>query len=62
VSIGKTLLGFLFGKDPQIFDDKGRVAHDLPKEKWDAWHKRYMNDPNMNWRNHRGMQAKSKKS
>ena len=59
MGIGRAVMGFLFGKDPEIFDENGQVRHHLPKEKWDAWHKRYMNDPQYNWRNHTGMQAKS---
>ena len=41
----KKILQFLFGKGPEIFDAKNQVKHDLPKEKWDAWQKRYFSDP-----------------
>lgn len=48
---------FLFGKDPDIFDDKGNVVHKFPKRKWDAWIQRMKTDPTYNWRNHKGTQA-----
>ena len=51
------ILDFLFGKDPDIFDDKGNVVHKFPKRKWDAWMSRMKTDPNYNWRNHTGTQA-----
>ncbi len=56
------ILDFLFGKAPQIFDANGDVRHDLPKEKWDAWNKRYFSSQEMNWRNHTGTKAKSQKN
>jgi hypothetical protein len=55
MGIGKSILGFLFGKDPDIFDDQGNVLHKLPKKKWDAWHNRTKLDPQYNWRNHTGV-------
>ena len=48
----------LFGKDPDIFDEKGRVLHKHPKKKWDAWIQRMKTDPAYNWRNHRGTQSR----
>lgn len=51
----KTLGDFLFGKDPDIFDEKGRVMHKFPKKKWEAWNNRIKLDPNYNWRHHTGM-------
>lgn len=48
------ILGFMFGKDPDIFDEKGQVMHKLPKKKWDAWQNRTKLDPQFNWRNHAG--------
>ncbi len=56
------IAGFLFGKDPDIFDDKGNVMHKFPKKKWDAWQNRMKADPNLNWRNHRGMAGHKKNS
>lgn len=49
------ILDFLFGKDPDIFDEKGNVSHKLPKKKWDAWYNRTKTDPQYNWRNHTGV-------
>lgn len=56
------VLGFLFGKDPDIFAPDGSVRHRLPKEKWEAWQNRYLTDPEYNWKNHIGMKAKEKPS
>lgn len=53
------ILDFLFGKSPKIFDEKGRVRHELPKEKWDAWGARYQQGAEYNWRNHTGVRATS---
>ncbi len=55
--IGKMVLDFLFGKDPDIFDEKGNVLHRHPKKKWDLWIHRMKTDPSMNWRNHTGTRA-----
>lgn len=52
---------FFFGKPPQIFDAKGNVRHEFPKEKWDAWNRRYFSSPEMNWRNHTGTKARPHK-
>lgn len=51
----KSILNIVFGKEPEIFDEKGRVSHNLPKKKWEAWHNRTKLDPEYNWRNHTGM-------
>ena len=51
----KPILDFLFGKDPEIFDEKGEVIHKHPKKKWDLWQNRYRNDQSYNWRNHSGL-------
>jgi hypothetical protein len=61
MGIGKAIANFLFGKDPDIFDEKGNVAHRHPKKKWDAWNNRTRTDPANNWRNHTGVTG-SKKS
>jgi hypothetical protein len=53
----KPLLDLLFGKEPDIFDDSGKVLHKHPKKKWDAWQNRIKTDPQYNWRNHTGSQA-----
>lgn len=60
--MAKGLLGFLFGRDPQIFDKDGTVRHNLPKEKWEAWQKRYFSQPEYNWSQHTGMKAKNLRS
>lgn len=55
------VLDFLFGKEPPIFDKDGSVRHDLPKEKWESWHRRYMGGEEYNWRNHTGTRAGARK-
>lgn len=55
------ILDFLFGKDNNIFDQKGQVFHHLPKERWEAWQRRYSSDPEYNWKNHSGMKAKERR-
>ncbi len=55
MSVGQKILDFLFGKDPDIFDEQGNVQHKLSKKKWDAWHQRTKVDPQYNWRNHSGV-------
>jgi len=57
----KSLLNFLFGKSPDIFNEKGEVRHKLPEEKWKAWDDRYHNE-NHNWRKHKGSRVKSRNS
>lgn len=53
----KSLGNFLFGKDPDIFDSKGEVRHNLPESKWKEWDDRLRNNPNYDFRFHKG-QAK----
>jgi hypothetical protein len=48
------VLDFLFGKDPDIFDDKGQVSHQLPPEKWRAWEDRFHENPHYDFRQHVG--------
>ncbi len=55
MSILKKVSQFLFGKDADIFDDKGRVLHKLPKKTWDAWHNRLVKGEEYNWRSHIGV-------
>lgn len=57
MSVLKTIGNFLFGKDPDIFDDKGNVLHKLPKKKWDDWNNRIVKGSEYNWREHKGSQA-----
>ena len=51
------VLEFLFGKNPDIFDEQGRVVHKHPKKKWDAWQNKFKTDAQYNWRNHTGTLA-----
>jgi hypothetical protein len=62
MGILKPVLNFLFGKDPDIFDDKGNVVHRHPKKKWEGWANRIKLDPGYNWRHHTGTQAGDKKN
>ena len=57
MSLIKTVTDFLLGKDPDIFDDKGRVLHKLPKKKWDDWNNRIIKGAEYNWREHTGTHA-----
>ena len=59
MSLLKNIGNFLFGKDPDIFDDKGNVLHKLPKKKWDDWNNRIIKGTDYNWREHKGTQAGS---
>jgi hypothetical protein len=61
MGIFKVIGDFLFGKDPDIFDDNGRISHKLPKKKWDAWQNKTKVDPQYNWRNHTGTLAGRKR-
>ena len=47
----KAVLDFLFGKDPQIFDEKGLVRHKFTDKKWQDWQNRFK-DADYNWREH----------
>lgn len=52
---------FLFGKNPDIFDENGEVRHVHPKKKWDLWQNRFKNNPDLNWRQHSGTESPAKK-
>lgn len=52
MGILKTLGDFLFGKDPDIFDENGRVRHNFPEKKWEQWNDRLNANPEYDWRNH----------
>ena len=52
MGIFKTLGNFLFGKDPDIFDENGRVRHNFPESKWEKWNNRLNANPLYDWRNH----------
>lgn len=55
------LLGFLFGKPPQIFDQDGNVRHQFPKEKWTAWENRFRSRE-YDWHHHKGTERGAKKT
>ncbi len=50
----KKILDFLFGHDPEIFDEKGQVRHRLPPKVWTQWKDRTKSSPSTNWRQHAG--------
>jgi hypothetical protein len=54
VGLLKTIGDFLFGKDPEIFDETGRVRHNFPENKWKAWNDRLKSNPDYDWRHHGG--------
>lgn len=53
----KKITDLLFGKDPDIFDNNGRVLHKLPKKKWDDWNNKIVKGEDYNWRTHTGSKA-----
>ena len=52
MGIFKSLGDFLFGKDPDIFDENGRVRHKFSDSKWSDWNNRLKANPEYDWRNH----------
>lgn len=52
MGIFKAIGDFLFGKDPDIFDETGRVRHKFPEKKWEKWNDRLKADPSYDWRKH----------
>ncbi len=58
----KTFGQFFFGKDPDIFDDKGKVRHQFPQTKWQAWQNRFKENPNYDWHQHTGKLNRKKAS
>jgi len=56
------ILGFIFGKKPGLnFTKAGKVSHNHKPEYWEAWKKRFSQDPNLNWKNHAGVKNQPKK-
>lgn len=55
------VLDFIFGKAPDIFDDKGNVVHKLPSERWQAWRDRFEKSADFDWRKHQGTKREVKK-
>jgi len=56
------ILDFLFGREPEIFNNLGKVQHKLAKSRWDAWENRFKSNPIYNWRLHTGTLAGAEKS
>ncbi len=54
MGIFKSIGDFLFGKDPQIFDESGKVRSQLPENKWKEWADRFRGNPDYDWRDHTG--------
>lgn len=50
----KSILEFLFGKKPDIFDDKGKVRHKFPDVFWQRWNRRFKTQE-YNWKKHSGV-------
>ncbi len=50
---------FLFGKDPQVFDENGRVRHQFPEKKWNDWKNRFQ-DARYDWHQHSAKERISK--
>ena len=57
MGILKSLGGFLFGKNPDIFDENGQVRHLFPDEKWKRWNDRLKANPDYDWHRHSAQQA-----
>ena len=57
----KKLMDFLFGKKYPIFNKEGGIEHSQ-KDRFRQWRENYKINPNKNWRNHKGMTFKDKKS
>lgn len=54
MGILKAVGDFLFGKDPDIFDENGRVRHKFTDKKWQKWNDRLLANPEYDWRKHTG--------
>ena len=59
MGILKSLGDFLFGKDPDIFDENGNVCHRLEPRTWDEWDARLKASPEYDWRHHKGTELGS---
>ncbi len=53
----KKITDFLFGKDPEIFDERGNVHHRISQKTWSKWKDKTKSDPAYNWRQHSGTKA-----
>jgi hypothetical protein len=56
MKVGKKILDFLFGKDPQIFDSEGNVVHDLGDKIWREWEERFQTE-DYNWHHHKATEV-----
>lgn len=50
----KKLLEFIGGKNPNIFNKKGKVQHNLGDKRWQAWEEKNKSNPEYNWKQHKG--------
>ncbi len=55
MGILKGIGDFLFGKDPNIFDERGNVRHNFSEQKWVEWDQRIRKNPEYDWRKHTGV-------
>lgn len=62
MSILKAIGDFLFGKDPDIFDETGQVRHKFPETKWQNWDNRFKANPDYDWRHHSAKERAEKGS
>lgn len=58
----KKILDFIGGKNPEIFDKKGRVEHQLGQKKWLDWDNRNKSNPEYDWKQHSGKSTKRVKT
>jgi hypothetical protein len=52
------VLDFLFGKDNNVFNKKGKVEHDLGQPKWTQWTHRFSENPKYDFTKHHGRDMK----
>ena len=57
----RKIMEFLFGKKYPIFNKEGEIAHSR-KGFFKQWKASYKKSPEKNWRNHKGMLFKDKKT
>ena len=58
MKIFEKISNFLFGKQTDIFDESGKVSHDVGDAKWKAWDRRF-HDEDHNWHHHKGFIGRS---
>lgn len=54
MGILKSIGDVLFGKEAQVFDESGKVRHNLGEQKWNAWNDRFRANPDYDWHQHTG--------